>query len=428
MPAIKPTGLTIRAYQVGFGDCFLLSWQYPNKERHVLIDFGSNGQPKSAPKSLLKAVAADIKTRCGGKLDAIVLTHRHKDHIAGFATNDGKGPGDIIKSLDPDVVVQPWTEDPKAKPNAKQATQTMTGKQAFVSSLASMNEVSAGVIGEAKQLSETETTPWRQRFFSALAFLGEEGIQNESAVRNLQEMGRRHAYVSHGSKSGLESVLPGVKITVLGPPTLKQSADIQKERSKDVAEFWMLQANAGKRLVAGGQRVFPDAAVLSVTRPPPWARWFIPRVRAMRANSLLSIVRIMDDAMNNTSVILLFEVNGKSFLFPGDAQIENWEFTLKQAALMKRLANVTFYKVGHHGSRNATPKSLWKNFVNRGPEGTADRLRTVMSTMGGKYGKIGEGTEVPRQTLLRALRAETDFSSTQSLRGKKLSQDIEIQL
>ena len=89
----------------------------------------------------------------------------------------------------------------------------------------------------------------------------------------------------------------------------------------------------------------------------------------------------MDDAMNNTSIILLFEVNGQSFLFPGDAQIENWEFTLKQAALMKRLANVTFYKVGHHGSRNATPKSLWKNFANRGAEGTPNRLRTVMSTM-----------------------------------------------
>ena len=46
-----PVKLTIRAYQVGFGDCFLLTFQYPkngkkdDNERHVLIDFGSTGMP-----------------------------------------------------------------------------------------------------------------------------------------------------------------------------------------------------------------------------------------------------------------------------------------------------------------------------------------------------------------------------------------------
>lgn len=42
--------------------------------------------------------------------------------------------------------------------------------------------------------------------------------------------------------------------------------------------------------------------------------------------------------------------------FPGDAQIENGAFTLKDKVLMRRLAEVTFYKVGYYGSRNATPK------------------------------------------------------------------------
>src|SRR5262245_56799731 len=64
-------------------------------------------------------IAKDIKARTGGKLHAVVATHRHRDHISGFATDKaGKATGDVIKSLEPDLVVQPWTEDPKLVPEA----------------------------------------------------------------------------------------------------------------------------------------------------------------------------------------------------------------------------------------------------------------------------------------------------------------------
>ena len=74
--------------------------------------------------------------------------------------------------------------------------------------------------------------------------------------------------------------------------------------------------------------------------------------------------------MNNTSLILLFEVNGKKLLFPGDAQLENWSYALTEAQDTKKvramLADVDFYKVGHHGSLNATPrKLLWEAFKKR---------------------------------------------------------------
>ena len=113
--AKNPQSVSIRSYHVGFGDCFLLSFTYgPRSERHVLIDFGSTGVPKGTDQNRrMLAIANDIKQRTGGKLDAVVATHRHKDHISGFTTaKNGKGTGDIISALNPKVVVQPWTEDP----------------------------------------------------------------------------------------------------------------------------------------------------------------------------------------------------------------------------------------------------------------------------------------------------------------------------
>ena len=47
MPA-QPTSVQIRAYQVGFGDCFLVSFVYAKDSRHVLIDFGTTELPNGA--------------------------------------------------------------------------------------------------------------------------------------------------------------------------------------------------------------------------------------------------------------------------------------------------------------------------------------------------------------------------------------------
>jgi glyoxylase-like metal-dependent hydrolase (beta-lactamase superfamily II) len=117
---MKPRRVLIRSYQVGFGDCFLFTVHYTGGEnRHVLIDFGSTGLPEGVPSNRLKAIAKDIQAVTGGKLTAVVATHRHKDHISGFATNaSGTGSGDIIAKLKPDIVVQPWTEDPDLEQTA----------------------------------------------------------------------------------------------------------------------------------------------------------------------------------------------------------------------------------------------------------------------------------------------------------------------
>ena len=71
--------------------------------------------------------------------------------------------------------------------------------------------------------------------------------------------------------------------------------------------------------------IFPDAPIAN---QPQEARWLIPKVNRMHAEELLGLVRILDDAMNNTSLILLLEIGETLILLPGDAQIENWRYAL----------------------------------------------------------------------------------------------------
>jgi hypothetical protein len=156
------------------------------------------------------------------------------------------------------------------------------------------------------------------------------------------------------------------------------------------------------------------------------ARWLIHHARTVRGEQLLEIVRSLDQEMNNTSVILLFQVGKKKLLFPGDAQIENWQYALAQQRYQSLLASVNLYKVGHHGSLNATPKSLWKLFKTKSEEKTADRLLSLMSTMEGKHGTVSSQTEVPRVKLVRELARESDLFTTQQLKGKDFFHDTVV--
>jgi hypothetical protein len=415
MPA-RPSHLVIRSYQVGFGDCFLLSFRYPGgKARHVLIDFGTTGMPKqlgNTSAAHMRAVAAHIKAACGDKLHVVVATHRHQDHIGGFATAaNGKGPGDIIRACEPDVVVQPWTEHPRARTDAK----APPAARALVRSLAEMHGVAELAGAAAQNVSDPAL---KER----LGFLGENNLSNASAVKNLMTLGRRRIYAHAEQKLALSSVLPGVQVRVLGPPTLVQSAKIRKQRREDRDEFWHFQRAfwqlQNRHAAAGEKPLFRTPRI----RDPIRARWMRRQLADLTGESWLQLVRILDRQMNNTSLILLFEAGKKRLLFPGDAQIENWEYALGHKAWMRLLRRVDVYKVGHHGSLNATPKTLFRAFGKVRPA-TSRPLMSLLSTLEGKHGDDDDGTEVPRRPLVAALRSKTDLHTTQQL-GKKLCEEI----
>ncbi len=416
-----PDHVRIRNYNVGFGDCFLLTFSYPTgKVRNVLIDFGSTEQSRFAPPGLLP-IAKQIASDCGGKLDVVVATHRHADHISGF---DGKS-GEVIASLSPDLVVQPWTEDPALEPDAEApigASPSGLRARAVVARLADMQAVAASIVAEAPKLAASQKIP--KTVAAQIRFLGETNLKNAGAVTNLMRMKGQHVYASFGTRLPIGTLLPGIKVDVLGPPTLKQSKEIAEQASVDLNEFWHL---AARRTIATptrskGRGIFRNAR--TVRNVPPEARWVIPKIEKLRAEEMLAIVRILDDALNNTSLILLFEIGESLLLFPGDAQIENWRYALKHApdreAICKKLAKTRFYKVGHHGSLNATPKTLWDGFEHRGAQlTTPDRLLTMVSTLSGKHGAVSRGTEVPRRKLIDELSTLSDLRDTRRLRSKK---------
>ncbi len=420
-PSSKPNTVSVRTYQVGFGDCFLLGFQYTRATRYVLIDFGTTGTPDGRDKARLTAIAKDIRQRTGSKLHAVVATHRHRDHIAGFDPSGKDAPGGIIASCQPDVVLQPWTEDPEAPKNATGPTRLRVA--CFRQVTQSMQAFSEAVVAESGHLAVSAGLA------AELGFLGQENLPNVKAVKQLQAMSTKPVYAYAGSSSGLTGVLPGVKVHVLGPPTLAQTDAVKKQRTKDADEFWQLQAAAwGLQAAASGagrstESLF-DAEHVSARRPPE-TRWFLRHASRTRGEELLGLVRTLDKVLNNTSLILLFEVGALRLLFPGDAQIENWSYALGQAKVRQLLKSVNLYKVGHHGSRNATPKSLWALFDARSATDSAERLRTLLSTMAEKHGSVESHTEVPRETLVKALRQSSEFFSTQSLRGKGLCQSHE---
>ena len=451
MAGLKPTSLTIRAYQVGFGDCFLLTIAYSgaakksDKERHLLIDFGSTGMPDHVdPDGQMMKVAKDIEARCDGKLHMVIASHRHKDHLSGFATKeDGSGTGDVIARCKPDIVIQPWTEDPKTQ-DSKLKLKATSGREhplqsQYISALKDMNTLSEAIQTEVSHLSsEKFMKGLNQNLASQIKFLSDDnGVPNQSAVNNLASMGTNH-YVYYGYKLDASKLMPGVNFRFIGPPTLEQHAEIENQSQTDKDEFWMLQAAAQQfwglqaatadligGFTSGNTRLFPDADVFQ-DFVPTHNRWFIRQLRALRGDQMLRMVRILDKCLNNTSVILLLEIGGKKLLFPGDAQIENWEYALHldKDANLKTLKDVCFYKVGHHGSRNATPKTLWNNFATKNPDPKKrGRLQTMVSTMKGKHGSKDSHTEVPRSTLVTELMNQSDYLTTEA---SDLSVDVKI--
>ena len=112
--------IKVRMYRHGFGDCFLLSF-FAGQDRvyTMLIDCGIKYNTKSETAPISKVIA-DLKetlTPDGAtepKLDVLVVTHEHWDHVAFFHPTRG-GKKNYFKDFDIGQIWLAWTENPDDK-------------------------------------------------------------------------------------------------------------------------------------------------------------------------------------------------------------------------------------------------------------------------------------------------------------------------
>ena len=408
-----PNALSIRMYHVGFGDCFLLTFHYSSVDRHLLLDFGST----RTGKVYMTEVANDIRLQTNGKLDAVLVTHRHKDHLSGFAKHDdpSKSSGDVIASLNPELVSLTWTEDPELAEDAAAPSDNIN--LAFINSLASMENLARRL----EILAQEAKKKRRFGFSSEAEVLADINIPNKPALQTLLSLTGQDdtEFLHYKSRTKLNRMFRGVKFHILGPPTVEQSSRVKRQRARDneeywhIADYWRIMDNSFAAI--GDAAEIPFAKKHIRKRKPPYANWFVERMQHVQSNDLLQISRVMDNAINNSSIILLIEVGGKKLLFPGDAQIESWDFVLNGPDKEKNralLADVDLYKVGHHGSLNGTPKTLWKLFEKRKDHAGTKNLVSLLSSRIDIHGKKNRGTEVPRAKLVDALKTGSRLIAT----------------
>jgi hypothetical protein len=186
----------------------------------------------------------------------------------------------------------------------------------------------------------------------------------------------------------------------LGPP---KNPDVLREMEPPAAESFLRASPAPDQLNASLPSAFDD--VFAVTRADydeqtgkTLAADFPVTSEARLADVMdepaMELLTRLEEAVNSTSLVLLFNVGNEWMLFPGDAQWGTWKAILNDTAHTKLLEQLSFYKVGHHGSHNATPISFVDRFMKAG---TLAML---------PYGKVEKWPSIPRAGLLERLQKQ----------------------
>jgi hypothetical protein len=382
--------LRIRMYRQGLGDCFLLTFNSPKGLRHMLIDCGVFQGTPGGKKKIIN-VAENIAKETNKHLDILVVTHEHWDHNSGFY--DAK---DTFKDITVGQIWVSWTEDPGQKIVKEKKKLAAIQLASLQLALAKLADGSAEEQDRGSALAET------------LSFFG--GISNgqglaafakrtDEAMNAVTQREPKPRYCNPGDFMEPDSV-PGIRFYVLAPP--KDPDQFSILTGKVGAEMYGLAAAncMFSALTALEPQIIKNAALpdnfqvnveefLPFDRHLQWTdinhlrnQWDLfnqyadPEEAWRRIDndwlySAAGLALQLDSYTNNTTLVLAIELveTGEVFLFVGDAQIGNWESwkdlewkiqekdgkeaTVKTSDLLKR---TVFYKVGHHGSHNATLK------------------------------------------------------------------------
>jgi beta-lactamase superfamily II metal-dependent hydrolase len=353
--------IRIRMYRQGLGDSFLLT--FPGGE-HVLIDSGVLLGTADA-ETKMKAVASNVVEETGGKLDVLVATHEHWDHLSGFVQAQ-----DVFAKLDIGEVWLAWTEDPVDE----LAQELRAHKKRALNAVAAAANHLAG--GDPDARASAEQLQGLLGFFGDQAAAG--GGSTDAALEWVKGRKAKVRYLRPGD------LLPalGLRVFVLGPPhdrALIKRSDPSKahpevyelantgpslglitalEALKSKDETWRQPFASFYKL---GEEDAKEEPLFNACYDSPELDWRTIEYDWLGGAGPLALK--LDSDTNNTSLVLAFETapDGPVLLFPGDAQVGNWlswetvEFAdAKDLTSADLLARTVLYKVGHHASHNAT--------------------------------------------------------------------------
>lgn len=370
----------VRMFRQGMGDCFLLT--FPGKDRpvHMLIDCGVLLGTGDA-KARMKKIAQHILDATGGMLDVLVVTHEHWDHLSGFEqARDLLGP----EKLKIDEVWLGWTDKP-GDPTATALRERRT--RALKRIVGAANRLAGATDFGARRTAERLEN--LLEFWGGLSVAGKRGTHATLEWVRGRTTPKNPQYLEPGCEPLAIPGVDGVRIYVLGPPR-----DLKRLRKSDPSK-----RDSEVYELAGAEST--DIGFLAALDPPidgtaveeqPFEEWFRIGEAEAQARPFFRenygfegedwrriehdwlgvtgrLALQLDSDTNNTSLVLAFELiaSGRVLLFPGDAQVGNWlswhegiewkvedggrQRTVTAANLLER---TVLYKVGHHGSHNAT--------------------------------------------------------------------------
>ncbi len=356
-----PSGrASVRMYRQGLGDCFLVTLPREGKDPfRMVIDCGVILGTENAGDKITKVVQS-IHDETKGHLDLLVATHEHWDHLSGFVQAN-----DLFKTFAIDEVWLGWTEsdDPLAK-KLKSEHNAMRMALGIAQSRAAM----AGDSDTAADVS------------SMLEFFGAAGGNSTgAALDNVKGYSKKVRYCY---PTDAPVMLSGTtaRAYVLGPPH-DEAAIKRFNPSAAHPETYGMSARqvflaAMTPALTGSAEGDPFDSVVQI--PMAYAQQ-LPffdthyfddgqdwrRIDGDWLGSASDLALQLDSATNNTSLVLAIELdNGEVLLFAADAQVGNWlswqdlswKVDGKDVKGSDLLARAVFYKVGHHGSHNATLK------------------------------------------------------------------------
>lgn len=360
----------IRMYRQGLGDCFLVSLPREGRAFHLLVDCGVILGTET-PAETMTAVVEDIAAQTDGKLDLLIATHEHWDHLSGFLQAPAAWSNIAVSN-----VWLPWTEnpeDPLAKKLGRQRRQAVKSLRMAQRRLRGMRHANRAVAAQVEELQEL------------LGFFGAGSNSTSDALDAVRALGAVDYRYPGEKPIALRGT--GARVFVLGPPhdekQIKRTDPSKKnQETYSMSAMSVFAANMESALEGKPDSPFPLHSIpLERARQMPFFRdhYYAPlpsdqlpdqdwrTVDAAWLGSASDLALKLNDATNNTSLAFALELKGGDvLLFAADAQVGSWlswqelrwEDGRKEVGGPELLARSIFYKVGHHGSHNATLRTL----------------------------------------------------------------------